>query len=151
MRRVLAAALICLLLAGCGKTDKDLTLDMEALCNELLEGGVFEETLYPAEESAVPLLLDFETECEGLVYVGTGATAEELAVFETASAGDAQELLERLWERNESRIADYGSYLPDEVPKLENSLILAEGRFVLLCTAQDSSGARQLWKATFGG
>ena len=68
-----------------------------------------------------------------------------------ASAGDAQELLERLWERNESRIADYGSYLPDEVPKLENSLILAEGRFVLLCTAQDSSGARQLWKATFGG
>ena len=144
MRRVLAAALICLLLAGCGKTDKDLTLDMEALCNELLEGGVFEETLYPAEESAVPLLLDFETECEGLVYVGTGATAEELVLFHGGDEDEAGQLKENLSQHLADRTEQYSGYLPQEAYKLENAILQQYGTYVILCIAADTAAAEEI-------
>lgn len=146
---IVCTALTAALLAACGAQPAEP--DLDELAFQLRDSAGFGEEMYLLDEGIARELYGLGTDASCVAWSGAGATAEELAVFETASAGDAQELLERLWERNESRIADYGSYLPDEVPKLENSLILAEGRFVLLCTAQDSSGARQLWKATFGG
>ena len=146
---IVCMALTAALLAACGAQPTEP--DLDELAFQLKDSANFGEEMYLLDEGIARELYGLGTDASCVAWSGAGATAEELAVFETASAGDAQELLERLWERNESRIADYGSYLPDEVPKLENSLILAEGRFVLLCTAQDSSGARQLWKATFGG
>lgn len=146
---IVCMALTAALLAACGAQPAEP--DLDELAFQLKDSANFGEEMYLLDEGIARELYGLGTDASCVAWSGAGATAEELAVFETASAGDAQELLERLWERNESRIADYGSYLPDEVPKLENSLILAEGRFVLLCTAQDSSGARQLWKATFGG
>ena len=146
---IVCMALTAALLAACGA--QPAAPDLDELALQLRDSAGFGEEMYLLDEGIARELYGLGTDASCVAWSGAGATAEELAVFETASAGDAQELLERLWERNESRIADYGSYLPDEVPKLENSLILAEGRFVLLCTAQDSSGARQLWKATFGG
>lgn len=146
---IVCMALTAALLAACGAQPAEP--DLDELAFQLKDSANFGEEMYLLDEGIARELYGLGADASCVAWSGAGATAEELAVFETASAGDAQELLERLWERNESRIADYGSYLPDEVPKLENSLILAEGRFVLLCTAQDSSGARQLWKATFGG
>lgn len=146
---IVCMALTAALLAACGAQPAEP--DLDELAFQLKDSAGFGEEMYLLDEGIARELYGLGADASCVAWSGAGATAEELAVFETASAGDAQELLERLWERNESRIADYGAYLPDEVPKLENSLILAEGRFVLLCTAQDSSGARQLWKATFGG
>ena len=142
MRRVLAAALACLLLAGCGKTEKEL--DMEALANDLLEGGVFEETLYPAEESAIPLLLGFETACEGLVYVGTGATAEELVLFHAGDEDEAGQLKENLSEHLADRTEQYSGYLPQEAYKLENAIVRQYGAYVILCIAADSAAAQDI-------
>lgn len=142
MKRVLAAALICLALVGCGKAEKEL--DMEALANELLEGGVFEETLYPAEESAVPLLLDFETECEGLVYVGTGATAEELVLFRGNDEDEAKQLKENLSEHLADRTEQYSGYLPEEAYKLESAILQQYGNYVILCIAADASAAEEI-------
>lgn len=146
---ILAAALAVLLLAACGGQAAEP--DLDELAFKLKDSTAFGEELYLLDEGIARELYGLNEETKCAAWAGAGATAEELAVFETGSEEDARTLLERLQERNSARIADYGSYLPDEVPKLENSLILAEGRFVLLCTAQDSSGARQLWNATFGG
>ena len=142
MRRVLAAALACLLLAGCGKTEKEL--DMEALANDLLEGGVFEETLYPAEESAIPLLLGFETACEGLVYVGTGATAEELLLLKAADEAEAQAIRDRLADHLADRTESFAAYLPAETEKLEKAILELRGTAVVLCVCGDPEAARAI-------
>ena len=80
-----------------------------------------------------------------------GATAEELAVFELADAEAAGALLDALRARNAEREESYAGYLPDEVPKLQNTLLLSNGRYVLLCTAPDTAGAREAWDAAFEG
>ena len=74
---------------------------------------------------------------------GTGATAEELAVFETKDADAAAALVQKLEARNADRIESYSSYIPEEVPKLENAVILSGGRYVVLCVAEDSSAVRE--------
>ena len=84
-------------------------------------------------------------------WAGAGATAEELAVFELADAEAAGALLDALRARNAEREESYAGYLPDEVPKLQNTLLLSTGRYVLLCTAPDTAGAREAWDAAFEG
>lgn len=146
---IISAALAVSLLAGCGGGTAEP--DLDELAFKLKDSATFGEELYLLDEGIARELYGLSESVRCAAWAGAGATAEELAVFETASDQEAQSLLERLRERNAARIDDYGAYLPDEVPKLESSLILAEGRFVLLCTAQDASGAHQLWTATFEG
>lgn len=79
-----------------------------------------------------------------------GATAEELAVFEAKDADAAAALVEKLQARNADRIENYADYIPAEVPKLENAVILSGGRYVVLCVATDASAVRELAEKTLG-
>lgn len=81
---------------------------------------------------------------------GTGATAEELAVFETKDADAAAALVQKLEARNADRIESYSSYIPEEVPKLENAVILSGGRYVVLCVAKDASAVREAAEKALG-
>ena len=84
------------------------------------------------------------------VRAGTGATAEELAVFETADAEAAAALVTKLEARNADRIENYSSYIPSEVPKLEDAVIISGGRYVVLCVAEDASGVREAAQKALG-
>ena len=44
--------------------------------------------------------------------------------------------------RNQTRIEQYSSYNPTEVPKLENALIMSGGQYVVLCVASDLGSRR---------
>ena len=81
---------------------------------------------------------------------GVFATAEELAVFEAKDAAAAASLAEKLQARNSERLADYADYLPAEVPKLENAVIISGGRYVVLCVATDASAVKELAEKTLG-
>ena len=75
---------------------------------------------------------------------------EELAVFETKDADAAAALVQKLEARNADRIESYSSYIPEEVPKLENAVILSGGRYVVLCVAEDSSAVREAAQKALG-
>ena len=81
---------------------------------------------------------------------GTGATAEELAVFETKDSAAAEALVEKLKTRNSDRIESYSTYIPAEVPKLEDAVMVSGGRYVVLCVAQDASAVRELAQKALG-
>ena len=75
-----------------------------------------------------------------MAYAGSGATAEELAVFKCSSEDAATALVSSLETRNQTRIEQYSSYNPAEVPKLESALIMSSGVYVVLCVATDVFG-----------
>ena len=63
----------------------------------------------------------------------------------TAGSAEAAEALKAsLEQRNEVRISQYADYDPEEVPKLENALIISGGQYVVLLVAQDQSGAAKI-------
>lgn len=145
---LLAAALV-FALAACGQ-GKEPELNIDEFGQELYAAGTFGEELYALDESVAQGLYGVDAQTRCWVRAGSGATAEELAVFETEDAESAAALAGKLQARNTDRIESYSSYIPGEVPKLENAVIISGGRYVVLCVAADASAVKELAEKTLG-
>ena len=75
---------------------------------------------------------------------------ESVGTVETKDADAAAALVKKLETRNADRIENYSSYIPAEVPKLENAVILSGGRYVVLCVAEDASAVREAAEKALG-
>ena len=124
-------------LAGCGATGG--SLDIQALAEDLLKNGEFSDELWKIDDSMVQKLYNVSDYTQALVYVGSGATAEELALFAFPSEDAAAQGLQKAKDRLESQIADYRTYLPQEVPKLQNAVVMQCGNFVIVCVSPGSA------------
>lgn len=124
-------------LAGCGATGG--SLDIQALAEDLLKNGEFSDELWKIDDSMVKKLYNVDDYTQALVYVGSGATAEELALFAFPSEDAAAQGLQKAKDRLESQIADYRTYLPQEVPKLQNAVAEQWGKYVIVCVSPGSA------------
>ena len=154
MKKTIALALCALLaltaLAGCGQA-AEAEVQLDELAFQIRDSVESSEELYLLDEGIARELFGAPEDAQCVAWAGAGATAEELAVFELPDEAAAGTLVSSLRSRNDERIDDYADYLPDEVPKLQNTLLLSSGRYVLLCTAPDTAGAREAWDAAFEG
>ena len=154
MKKTIALALCALLaltaLAGCGQA-AEAEVQLDELAFQIRDSVESSEELYLLDEGIARELFGAPEDAQCVAWAGAGATAEELAVFELPDEAAAGTLVSSLRSRNDERIDDYADYLPDEVPKLQNTLLLSNGRYVLLCTAPDTAGARSAWDAAFEG
>ncbi len=78
------------------------------------------------------------------VYLGTGATAEEIAVFKAKSADAAKAIAEAFSARRDSQITAYKNYVPAEVPKLERAIVQSRGVYAVYVTAAEADGADKI-------
>ena len=151
-KRIAALALaLCaaLALAGCG--GKAEPIDVDGLAQEIVGAATFGEPMNALDSSVALGLYSAPDGSVVCAFAGTGATAEEAAVFNTGSAENAAALVESLRQRNQTRIDQYASYNPAEVPKLESAVILSGGPYVVLIVAQDASAAECIAKDALAG
>ena len=96
-------------------------------------------------EAAVPALRHAEDEVRvrGLRCALAGASGKDRT--EAAAA-----LVTKLEARNTDRIENYSSYIPSEVPKLEDAVIISGGRYVVLCVADDAAAAQKIVDKALG-
>lgn len=66
------------------------------------------------------------------LFMSGGSTAEEVAVFETDTLKNADKLKKLIRQRVENKKKDFENYLPAEMPKLNNPLIVQKGKVVVL-------------------
>lgn len=127
---VMAAALI-----GCSSKEEAKEIDIDALASELLEKVEFDDDLNEIDDILVKRLYNIESYVKASVYVSSGATAEEIAVFEFESEAAAAEGLEKAQARVEQQREDYESYIPEEVQRLDNAVVKQSGRYVIVCVS----------------
>lgn len=130
---VWAVLLLALTISACG--GKTQAVDVDQLAGELLEQAGFEDELTELDESMVSALYGVEGAQEQKVYLSSGATAEEVAVFRFATEEEAQAALAVLEQRLESRKTDFANYMPDEAARLENAVLKCSGCYVALCVS----------------
>lgn len=145
---LLTAALTCML-TGCGS---GRVADASALADKLYTSLTFQDELTQATDTVRDTLyaIDSGDLAEGKLYISSGATAEEIAVFRATDKAAADRLYKAAQERLESQKAGYEDYAPAEMPKLNNALLMKKGNMVLLCVVEDHDTAKWIvdraWK-----
>lgn len=135
MKKVwLSLCVMIVVLSGCASEKK--TIDLKNLENELLAEVEFDDEMSLLDEKMANMLYDIDNAKKSVVYIGSGATSEEIALFEFESLEDAKAGYEKAKERIEKQKEDYAKYIPEEVQRLENALISQNGNFVIVCVAK---------------
>lgn len=143
---VIVAGII--IFANINKNSEDISIDINALGNQLLEAPIFEDSLETVDKDMIlnKYNLDSSKVKNIVSYVGTGATAEEILILEMNSKDDVKQTKNNLKEVIEERKADFESYLPKEVYKLENYNLEEYGNYLVLCISNDSNQANDIIK-----
>ena len=88
---------------------------------------------------------DIEGVEKSVVYLGSGATAEEITVLECTDADAAKNQVEPAMKQHiENQITSFESYVPAEVAKLKEAVIRVGGKYVAVCVSDDSAAAEKI-------
>lgn len=88
-------------------------------------------------------------ESYSMYICGSGAFADEAAVFVMNSAEDTEALMEALQKRVDARLVDYKDYKPEECGKLESAVIKSNGKYVLYAVSSDNDKAEEIFDSKF--
>ena len=135
------AAALCVAAAGCST---QLTLEPADALAQLKEEITFADQMTDMDSEGACRFYDVDT---GLVndssaYVGSGATAESMAVFEAVDADAAGSIADALQTFTDGWIDGYSDYKPEEVPKLESAVLEQNGVYVVFCVSADNTAAK---------
>lgn len=121
-------------------------VDVKALADALNTGGEFGEELTALDEAGLGRVYRTDTEAfeEAAGYTGSGATVDQISVWKAKDEAGAQELEDMLSRYLETQIDSYATYMPDEVPKLENAVLERSGVYVVLCVSEDAAKASDI-------
>ncbi len=161
---ILAGLLLAVCVAVCacggqsGKTKAESSVESQAesrkadvgqIGKKLAEDLPFEDELSLAEEDMAGLLYGIDTAVSSSVYIGSGATAEEIAVFEFETEQECKEAVSLAEQRIEDQKTAFASYMPEEVKRLEGAVVKQYGRFLAVCVCDDSQKAEELLSESF--
>ena len=146
---IIGIILIIIIIGVCIKfvfsdTNKEITLDMPKLAEELINAQIFEDQLNEVDKESIIKKYNLNAEKIKNVdaYVGTGATAEEILIMELLDKEDISETKKIVETQIEERKLDFQDYLPKEVFKLENYILESKGNYIVLCISKDSDKAK---------
>jgi hypothetical protein len=148
MKKYIALLLTALLFfaSGCAKNSAVLTLDPSAAADKLVAAIPFKDQMSPADlEIALQHYgLEESTVSRAKVYESTGATAEEVAVFEAKDETSLNKIKEAAQKRIENQREGFQDYQPQEMEKLKNPVLVTAGNYVFLCVSDDNAKAQKV-------
>lgn len=142
---VICAALCTAFISACGGTK---TIDADTAASKLMSSGIFAEQLEEVNTSVAEKRLSLNSadveSCKA--YAGTKAVVDEIAIIKAVSPDAAANVKAAIDKHLETQKKSYSSYRPDEVPKLDNAVVITEGSSVAFVVSKDSDRAKQIVK-----
>ena len=112
------------------KNEENIQINIEGLAEEIAKSSAFEDQLEKVDSEMTMQDYNFSTDevAQLVSYQGSGASSEEIVILQV-------KVNTRLAERKEA----FESYLPEEVGKIDNSILRVEGNYIILCVAKDAN------------
>ncbi|MEG1614656.1 MAG: DUF4358 domain-containing protein [Oscillospiraceae bacterium] len=144
MKKLISALLVLtlsLLVTACGQ--KVITIDSKKLTTDLLENVKYEDKLEAVDSAIIKVLYDIESDdVKASGFIGSGATAEEIALFEAPDESKAKDILDKAHKHIEKQKEDFKSYNPKELKKLDNAVTLQKGKYVIVCVSNGDNAEK---------
>lgn len=127
---------------GCGKKEAK-NIDVKTTANSLLSEIKYEDQLSEVNYDLVYDMEDINI-TESVVYVSSGATAEEIAAIKCETKEDAVKVEAALEERVKEQKDSFENYVPKELDKLDKAVIVKVGNTVVLSVSNDDAKAKEI-------
>ena len=129
----LAMAMCLAGFAGCGskeeKKTEDVSMDIHSVAKEIVDNGNFTDIAEINKDKGISQYSVGDAEiADAVTYFSSGATAEEVVIFEGATAAE---------ERKEDDYKTWQDYKPEEVSRVDKAVIKKSGKYVVFCIADD--------------
>ncbi len=132
----------CMLLVGCNKENKSINIDINSVSKSLVENIEFKDSLELLDSEIVKMFYEIPDNTEYVLYMGSGATAEELAIFKLADEQKVEEIIKNIKAHIENQILQFEDYNNEEIKKLENYILKVKDNYVVLCVTDDIENAK---------
>lgn len=129
---ILIVLLISIVILFTNKEEK-ITIDINKLAEDIMENIKFEDELNKVDKSVVENLYDINNAISQEVYMSSGATAEEIALFEFANKEECKKELEKANKRIEEQKQNFKDYMPKEMKKLEDAIVISKNNYLIVC------------------
>jgi hypothetical protein len=150
-----AAALAMAFLTGCGssaadtETESAVTADIGTVAETLVNGIEYEDELTELTEEELSYYVTMEDGVTGVMYMSSGSTAEEVAVFEAPDSSTAELMKEHVEEYLADQKDSFEKYIPEEAERIDDAVVQQNGNYVVLCVSGDSDKAKSLISEAF--
>ena len=135
-------AFFMILLSACGK--ETVVIDPSQLAESLLTELSFDDELQPIDASMAEQLYGIDDAVSIQVWMGSGATAEEIAVLELPDEDSAKAAEQAALDRVTAQKTAFSDYVPAEVARLEQAVVERKGNYVILCVSNEPEKAREM-------
>lgn len=146
-KKLLGLMAVCVMIAAfTGCTAKSTTYDIEELHDTISSEGAFSDVLSPITPEIAQALYGYDVAdvANCAVSCSTGATTEEIAIFECADEDAASRVFEVAKNRVQTQKTAYESYAPLEIPKLDDAVVNKTGNYVIYIVSNDSAKINEL-------
>ena len=117
------------------------------VADALKDGVEFKDSLNEPDKNIIEKLYGLSEDMykEGKLYIGSGgATAEEIACFTANDADGAAKIKEAYEKRVEDLKKTFENYVPEEMDKLNDPVIVTKGDSVYMCLSNDNDKAKEI-------
>lgn len=138
-------------LSACSKKGTMKDIEVETLAESLRNDIVYEDELSSIDLETAEAIYDITDIkiADSAIYVGSGATAEEIAVFQCETEEDAKKLETVLKSRVEEQTESFRDYVPKGLEKLEKAVIVVKGKYVILSVSNEDAKAKEIIQNAF--
>lgn len=131
------------------KTEEKTTRDLNAVADKLKDSldDAVKGTMTKFDETRIDRMIGVKKELykEAVCYVdASGATAHEIDCFEANDENAAKEIESALKTRIENQKNAFKDYVPAEMTKLNDPVLVVDGCYVFLCLSNNNDKAKEI-------
>ncbi len=79
------------------------------------------------------------------MYVSSGATTEEIAIFKASDEDKTKDMMTSIQTRiSDQKKESFSTYRPEELPRLEDSILVQRGQYIILCISDNRDKALEV-------
>ena len=127
------------------------SVDAKAIADSLLSEISYTDQLSAVDLDTAKMFLNFaDVEInEAYIYESSGATAEEIVVLVCKDSDSAAKAKSAFEQRVSEQKENFTDYVPEEVPKLNDAVIITSREYAILSVSGDSSKAKDSIEGAF--
>lgn len=121
-------------------------VDAKAIADSLKNDIKYKDELNEIDLETAAMFYDFssvEIE-EAYIYESSGATAEEIVVIKCKDSDNAKKVKALFDSRVDEQMESFESYIPEEVVKLKEAVIITSKEYAVLSVSDDASKAKDI-------